>query len=283
MIITAKSVDLGIRAKLFETDINREASDYIIEHYDKLIEYIQTQKVVDKASDLLHDVYLAVKEDEDNGEGYDINYGFDDEQGSDGVRHIISVGQFVYGRIKLYCKNIKYSTEYIEKAKLKIKRREVIYEPSYDSEGNAKERKVTKLVKDAIIVTASAATANESNDSAIDNNDEFQMAYSMAMVADSTDDVTELLSLREEIDYCIDVGDLHSIKMLNMFKNMDALAATLEEANGKRKKQSKNGDSIFGAIREMVKNHSDFAESLLSILTYAETNRSAFDSIIATY
>lgn len=61
---------------------------------------------------------------------------------------------------------------------------------------------------------------------------------------------------------------------------MDILASIL--ADNKRRKL-KNSDPIFGAITELTKYHEDFAESLLSVLTYAEKNRSAFDSIIATY
>lgn len=291
MIITAGSVDLHFSARIIEPDINREASKFIQDNYTELLTYINKQGIIDKASDLLHDVYISVQEDEDNGEGYDSTYGLEEgtEFDPQNKSKVISVSKFIYGRVKMYCKNVKYSSSFVEKSRIKVLEHEVVYEDVYDSDGNKvlnangqpKQHKVTKVNKSAISVITSAASADMGNDDLSESsNDEFQVAYSMAVVEDSANDIASLLSLREEIDYCIDVGDMHSVKILGMFKNMDTLASILADS---KRRRLKCADPLFGVITELTKYHADFAESLLSVLTYAEKNRSAFDSIIATY
>ena len=112
-----------------------------------------------------------------------------------------------------------------------------------------------------------------------DNNDDFQKAFATAAVADSTDDITEMMSLREQIDYCIDICSLHDVNILNAFKNIDALADML----GDYSKKKKTAESVFSKLSELVEYHTELGTNLIEILRYSAKNRSVFEAIIATY
>lgn len=277
MVVTADSIDLGLKAVIVEPVMNNQGSEYIQDNYNVLLDFIRHHNVVEKAEDLLHDVFLSVLDDEHNGHGFDPNYKCENE---DDVR---TVESYVLGRLKLYCKNAKYSTNYVETARIKRRgNNDKYFESLLDDSGKLSLGLVSKVRhedknSDAITVTTSAASWSTDNSG---TNDEFQTAYSMAMVVDDTDDITDLLSLREEIDYCIDVGELHGVQVLNLFKNIDIIADAFLD---KQKRKVKACESIFSSIIEMVNYNSDFADSLLSVLSYSEKNRSAFEGVIATY
>lgn len=274
-------------AYILEPVINREASSYIIDNYRNLIGIVRSCDVKEeKANDLLHDVYISIVDAEENGEGFDMEYGSRVNEDGEIEANLMSVEQFVIGRIKLYAKNNKYRTDVIEATNGTVNEVHTYYDTEMDEHGHEVLNKdgTPKLVKRVerrkvnILMTANAASFNEGGDVA-DNNDDFQKAFATAAVADSTDDITEMMSLREQIDYCIDICSLHDVNILNVFKNIDALADML----GDYSKKKKTAESVFSKLSELVEYHTELGTNLIEILRYSAKNRSVFEAIIATY
>jgi len=259
---------------LLEPNLNREASDYIMDNYQSLLMVIRAEGIKDeKAYDLLHDVYLSIYEAEDNGEGFDPNYG-------DGV---MDVSNFVKGRVRRYASNKKYRTDIMETVTDTIIETEVIESIATDIQGRPIKRKgknktVREVVKRKREITVNVYQASFGGMDEEDKNDSFQTAYAMASVSDSTDDIAEALSLREQIDTCIDICEMHKFNILNVFKHMDLLASML--ATGSRKKSA---DSVFSKLSTLVKEHDELADSLMSVLQFSSKHREIFDAVIATY
>ncbi len=90
----------GVTNQVKELETNTIASEYLLKHYDELIASVKARGIDPSLStDVIHDVYTSLIRGEKNGNGYDLNKG---KQG------IISVEQFVHGRVKKYCRNKKY-------------------------------------------------------------------------------------------------------------------------------------------------------------------------------
>jgi hypothetical protein len=287
MLIGSNGKSLGLSARIVEPEINREGSNYIISHYNDLLKYIMSASLKEeKASDLLHDVYVSLVSAENEGNGFDMEYGDRLSDSDDSSINIMDVAQFVYGRIKLYAKNSKYRTDIVESNSGQVYETNVYYTPELDKDGqeildrNGKP-KMSKRVerkKSMVPITSSAASFNETND-AVDNNDEFQTAFAKASVSDSTDDIAEYMSLREQIDFCIDICDNYNIQIINLFKNIDLMASML----GDFSKRKKTSETVFAKLTEVVNYHDEFADTLMSLLRFSSTHKAAFESIIATY
>ncbi len=287
MLIGIGTKGIQSSAYILEPVINREASSYIIDNYRNLIGIVRSCDVKEeKANDLLHDVYISIVDAEENGEGFDMEYGSRVNEDGEIEANLMSVEQFVIGRIKLYAKNNKYRTDVIEATNGTVNEIHTYYDAEMDEHGHEVLNKdgTPKLVKRVerrkvnILMTANAASFNEGGDVA-DNNDDFQKAFATAAVADSTDDITEMMSLREQIDYCIDICSLHDVNILNVFKNIDALADML----GDYSKKKKTAESVFSKLSELVEYHTELGTNLIEILRYSAKNRSVFEAIIATY
>jgi hypothetical protein len=271
MLIGSNGKSLGLSARIVEPEINREGSNYIISHYNDLLKYIMSASLKEeKASDLLHDVYVSLVSAENEGNGFDMEYGDRLSDSDDSSINIMDVAQFVYGRIKLYAKNSKYRTDIVESNSGQVYETNVYYTPELDKDGqeildrNGKP-KMSKRVerkKSMVPITSSAASFNETND-AVDNNDEFQTAFAKASVSDSTDDIAEYMSLREQIDFCIDICDNYNIQIINLFKNIDLMASML----GDFSKRKKTSETVFAKLTEVVNYHDEFADTLMSLLT----------------
>lgn len=283
MLVGSNSVNFGLIPRLVEPELNRDASNYIVNNYENIIKYIRKLGIKDeKAHDLLHDVYISVVESENNGNCFDMEYSGEDSQN---YGEYMQVSQFVYGRINLYAKNSKYKTSVIESGITTTVGVEVYYVDEIDINGNVvlnkdgtpKKIRKTKTTKQAInIVTCGASFTGGDG---TDDNDGFQMAYEMAEVADTTDEITELLSMREEISYCIDLCDLHGIPILSILKNIDSLSEMLEKSSGR----NKTYDKVFSSIHSVAQYHREFASALVSILEFSSKNRCAFDALIKQY
>lgn len=287
MLIGIGTKGIQSSAYILEPVINREASSYIIDNYRNLIGIVRSCDVKEeKANDLLHDVYISIVDAEENGEGFDMEYGSRVNEDGEIEANLMSVEQFVIGRIKLYAKNNKYRTDVIEATNGTVNEIHTYYDAEMNEHGHEVLNKdgTPKLVKRVerrkvnILMTANAASFNEGGDVA-DNNDDFQKAFATAAVADSTDDITEMMSLREQIDYCIDICSLHDVNILNVFKNIDALANML----GDYSKKKKTAESVFSKLSELVEYHTELGTNLIEILRYSAKNRSVFEAIIATY
>lgn len=288
MLVNSNTISMGLSASIIEPMINREASKYIVEHYDDIMKHIRKTDVKDeKAHDLLHDVYISIYEAESNGEGFDMEYGSKIDENGEYEMNIMDVAQFVHGRVKLYAKNNKYRTDVIENSNISVVQADTVYETEMDKHGNevigkdGKVKVVRRVVKHkkTLDISTHAASFNEGADDLLTDNDSFQRAFAMASVADSTDDVTEQLSLRDNIEFCISICDTANVKIINLFKNIDLISQMLGDIS----KKKKSAEGVFSRLTELAEYHDQFAEALISVLRYSSKNRSAFEAIISTY
>ena len=101
----------------------------------------------------------------------------------------------------------------------------------------------------------------------------------MATSADSIEELTDYHSLKEQIDYCIDVCSLHNVNILNIFNNIDVLAGML----GNYSKKKTTADNVFAQLSSLVEYHTDLGSALMGILSYSSHNRANFEAILSTY
>ena len=178
---------IGMDACFIEADTNHEASDYIHDNYSTILK--QTRKMqgvaFDKAEDLLMDVFVSIREAELNGLGYN-----SEEHSNDG--DIITVAEFVYGRIKGYSRNKKYSNG---------------VEVHHSTDGD--------------IVTGSASSLDGED---LEEMDGFQKAMSVASTEDDLEAIELEVSLRESIEYILSFDELVGFSLLSFFKNRKSIA-----------------------------------------------------------
>ena len=95
MLVGIKDRSVGIDAKIIEPDVNREASNYIINNYSNLLGIIRGCEIGwEKANDLIHDVYISIVDAEDNGNGFDMEFGSRmDENGNIDVNLMNEIGK----------------------------------------------------------------------------------------------------------------------------------------------------------------------------------------------
>lgn len=278
-------------AYILEPIINRDASNYIISNYKNLIGIIKHCDIKEeKANDLLHDVYISIVDAEENGEGFDMEYGNQVDENGELQPNLMSVEQFVIGRIKLYAKNTKYRTDIIEAGNGIVQETRTYYDTELDEHGHEVLNKngTPKLIKRVekhkvqLTITSNASSFNEGGDVS-DNNDAFQKAFATAPVKESTDysieSLDNLYSIREQIDYCIDICDMHGIKLLNILRNIDLLADMLGEFS----KKKKTAESVFSKLSELVEYHNELASNLMEVFRYSSENRAVFEAILDTY
>ena len=179
----------GMVAQFIEPVVNHEASEYVASHMEEIRR--QTRKMgvdIDKVDDLITDVWLSLSEAEKNGNGYDISHSNEGD--------IITVADFVYGRIKGYSMNVKYRSTVME-------------------------RHVSKDVTKSIeIIAASSDSAD------LDTLDNFQKAFALAATYDDIDNVEAEMSLRSNIQFCSEFDEVIGFSIINLFKNIDMIAET---------------------------------------------------------
>ena len=257
------------------SSFNNEASSFIVENYNDVYKYILKEGIrEDRAQDLLEDVLLSIIEAERNGEGFDANYG----------EGYMDVSQFVLGRIKLYCKNSKYRSDIVDEATDSIIQTIVHEEPETNATGDVlirnnkiKMKRTVEKKKVPVKVQVYAASSSGCIDDESEL-DSFQVAFALASVSDSTDDIAEMMDLRSNIDTCIDFCSLYDVNILNIFRNIDTLASMLS-TRGKKK----SAESVFYKLSELVTNHDEFADALRSVLSFSAKDRPTFDSVLATF
>lgn len=272
----------NLSTKLIDLDTNSYASDYICNNYSHLLGIIRKLDIrPEKAADLLHDVFISVVEGERCGKCYDVNYGKAD-------KGVISVEQYVIGRIKRYALNTKYRTDIVESGTSTYIKKSVVVNDAIECTGSGVKvaaGKDRRYVKEKVKVSSriTASSYNEGEQDIKQNSDNFQKAYAQAASAEceELEDIVEACSLQEQIDYIIDVCDLHGIKILNILKNIDEIADIMvKSAEGSKKKQS---FGVFNQLVELVNVHKDVADAFISVLTYSMSNKENFSRIIAAY
>lgn len=160
--------------KLFEGE-NREASDFVSENYHRMVEAAHKMGVrSDLANDVVHDVYISLLRSEQSGNAYDSEYC---ENGD-----YISVEEFVFGRLKGYCKNGRYHTE--------------------------------------VSGVEVPAGMRSSQDTEIDSMDNFQKAYALASVYDDIDAAETTIDIRSNIQVCATIGKALGWSVIDLFRQL---------------------------------------------------------------
>lgn len=259
---------------LKEVRVNHEASEYILNNYSYIQRAVMAKGIdEERAKDLVHDMYLNLFEAEKNGEGYDSNYG-------DGG---ISVGQFVVSRAMQYAKNVKYSKDYVDTATDKMTVREVVEVPilnkngtyKKDRKGNIKMEKqiTTKTVKSTVTVYAASDNGIDTED----GNDGFQTAYAMAASPVEDMDFIGEREIRQYIDTCIDICELHEYDIIPILKNISELASVISIS------KSNAVNNMLSKLTNIVKANDDLAEAITEIFKYRMDNLDEYEGIIACY
>jgi len=269
LISVDTSTDFFGDVKLFEPEINREASEYLAEHYYELIEYINKCIGIrdDKAYDLLHDVYASIVEQEDNLEGFDENYissKIDAEKMERGIR----VGEFVRGRICGYSRNVKYRSDYVEAFYRETKEIE---------EQNGMVTKKIKIGTPIYIVPASADLGDNGHD--VDSLNEFEMSYAIASCSDDLWEIDQYMSIREEIEYCINMCNAEKINIKNIMLNLSTLDELLDGIKGIAEMNKR----LFSKLNWLIRNNEQFAEAFASIMEFASNDRETFNRLVASF
>ena len=284
MLVNCQNASFDLFATLVEPEINKEASTYIKDNYNDLITYIRAMEIKEeKSCDLLHDVFVSIVESENDGIGFDMDFGNTDESED---LSVMDVAQFVKGRIKLYAKNSKYRTDVIESVPVSVQKIEYTYEPEVDAKGRvvlgkngqAKMIKTRIAEKVPVYMTSVAASFTDGGDK-LEDNDDFQRAYASAATPDSTDDVLLKDHLREQIDYCIDICELHGVKVINVLKNLDLLADMLGDVS----KKKKTADNIFAPLTNLVEYHDELCNSLIDVIRLSASHKNIFNEVISAY
>jgi hypothetical protein len=198
------------------------------------------------------------------------------------------VEQFIYGRLKKFAKNPKYSSDTVEVGRYKVKTHDESGNCAIDSDGNivlddngnvkVSKRKVSKSMTSSVVVVAASNDLSES-DLKEGNINEFQKAYSLAATADSSQDIVDAMSTLEEISYCVDFCNLHDFDIMNLFNNIDFLSELLGPYN----KCKKKAEAAFAPITKLTEEHPDFAEALMDVLHFSSNHRATFELMIARF
>lgn len=224
----------GMSAAFVEPAFNNEASKYMAEHLDEIRKQVARMGVhMDQVDDLVSDVWLSISEAERRGEGYDVSHSNEGD--------IITVQEFIFGRIRGYSMNAKYRNDGTERHVSKDKSRSVE------------------------IVSASCSDASD-----LESLDGMQKAYAMAASYDNLEDVDAEISLRSNIEFCIEFNQMVGFDLMNLFKNMDIIAGV--EFN----------TGIFDMLKATMNRHNEFRDAFKEVMLIAVRHRPVFDSVVST-
>lgn len=220
--------------KPVDIEENTEASDYITEHYYELQKFVRNNcsgKVADPA-ELVHEVWQSIRSAEQMGNGYDPSMG-----AKDGV---ITVSQFVYGRLSKYCLNYKYRTSGDR------------YRWEDKADNNGEEPVARKLIVNKNAAREVPASASEDLENLYSNASDIRTEEAYNMIDDfaSIDDCIEELfnyDRREEVE--------PFLKRLLEICSKDISVKTMKV--------------MFSSIIEMCREHDYFSESLVSVIEFA--------------
>lgn len=234
--MTGKNFFYGVKASFIEPAINREASQYMEQHYEELV--LQARKMglnEEKAFDAVHDVYVSIVKAEKEGNGYNVNNGKTGD--------FILVHQFIFGRLKKYSKNDKYRTDIVQRLK-----------------GSNRE-----TAEGEVIASSGSATDN------FDSLDSFQKAYASAGTYDDLAIIEDELSIKEQIEFCEEFDSVVGMKMRELFKNLNILRnenvdkSLFNSLKAAVKYHTEFGEA-FQNIVQFSMEHADIYNSIVSTL-----------------
>lgn len=230
---------LGLSSGIFDKNTNNLATQFVVNNIQKLYAFARTLQIdKSKAEDLVHDVFKSLVIAERNGDCY---------QFSGAKATMITVEEFVKGRIKGYSKNRAY----------------YVSEVSNVGNGNT--------------VITCAATPEENGNSDSANNNSFRNTLKNASYEFNDYDTIEgSESLREQLLFIESMDELHRFGIIKMLKNIDVFDSFLSGV------KSHKYESIFNTIRQAVVTHNELGEALQSVLEFAKDDRVRFESVLAT-
>lgn len=238
---------------------NTEASDYIMENYDKLVSFVRKNvgnKVADPA-ELVHDVWMSIKQGERIGRGYDPTMG----KQEDGF---ITVAQFVYGRLKMYCFKAKSVTQgALERYEDEI---DMMNAGDVDMDiinfANGGEKRVIK-------------NRHASHEVSAYSSEELQFVYENS--ADMTsEEAFEQIDDYASINACIEElfnYDDDRIDMKPFLKNLSIISRKGIPTAKLRQ--------MFSGLLEFAEEHDYFKSALLEVMTFAAKYPAQYQVIVA--
>lgn len=102
-----------------------------------------------------------------------------------------------------------------------------------------------------------------------DEPDHYQMAYENAPSFDEIEALNNEIDMPEEIDFLLTFEGKNGVNMKFILKNVCKLARMSFDI------------SIMDGLRKLISSNKDFAESLMSVVTFAGTNPSQYEAIVA--
>lgn len=227
-----KTMELFENVVLVEPVMNHDASNYIATHFSECVKSVPSTVHIDMREDLVMQVCLSFLEDESRYEGFNPNYG-------DGA---MSVAQYVHSRINKYAKNSQYSGKAMD-----IK---------YDSKGN---------------VEYIAKTVSLGNDE--DTEDEFSYGYrNAASPEDITAEIEDEMSIREELEFCIDICDMEKFDLITFLKKRENLSLLVGNDKARTGPVAK--------LSKLAAYHDEMGRCLVDVIVYAKKHFSRFEKLL---
>lgn len=203
-----------------EPVINRDASNFISEHYGELVQKAKEMGVdASKAEDIVQDVTVSILKAEEAGDGYDMSRGNKDDS-------VISVRQFVFGRLKGYSKNKEYR------------------KPT--------ESSIAKPDGSGYFMNEIPSSENSSD---LDKLSACQKAYNLAADYDSLSDIEDAQAFEEELDYILQFDKVFDYRLSAFLKNIEYFKENIEamDVGGLLEKVRDFGSDFKEAFTNVVK------------------------------
>lgn len=266
--------EVNAQHSLKEMEINSMASDYIAEHYNSLVEYARKLGIKSKSEDLIMDVYIATKKNENNGKSYDVSYNGE----------FTSVKEFILKRIKGYSKNSKYSDDVANYNRVNVKRIVTEEVVAVDSCGRIRKKNGQAVTKKVQVTKIDNVEYREFSASC-DDHDEYsnmsdiQKGLAFAGGVDKNLTIIEdILSIKKYIEICIDICEIHGINILNVFKNIDEISRNINIGV-----RTYVIPESFKKLSELAFYNEELGEALRNVLNYSMNNKEHFNEIISQY
>lgn len=285
--------------------VNNFASDFISNNYTVLHNSVVPKMGVEEefVHDLICDVWKAIKEQENNGSGF---YFATDEHGCtipvnlDNERQKfkgdilgfsepgmevpnISLSQFIFGRMKGYSKNPRYSGEAVEKS--------VVMKPKLDKDGNmiptgrlnnkgemTYEQEID--YSKSFIATAASSSGNDDDENSQTG---VQHCYANAEGEDEIDAIDTRVSLQTCLDtiYIYDQRVFKSqyISVLKILTDIQALFSANQQKRGMKTRDS----NVMKYITAIVCQHPELGNALRTCIEYSNQYPDNFKRMVYAY
>lgn len=272
-----------LSCKLVEPETNTVGSDFIKDNFDRLLNYTARKLNINtkfedstRANDLLTDVFIKITEDEQDGCGYNPNYF---ENGDN-----ITVEQYIFAKIIGYAKNSRYSKEYVEGGRpVKVNNTTSVTTEMQDGKIVKYEVTKEKIYRGQVIAMSSAFEERGKDGKDTDRNYKSERDFIDAQVSafsdepptNITDNIDSVESIRSQIDYCIKIGSINELDIMNMFKHIDDFGEIL--------KTKEIANMVVDSLKEINEVNKTFAQCLYDILSFRNDNREQFELILSEF